>query len=308
MFDETAVSELAAKQHGLVTRVQLSDFGFTRGMLNRRCQSGRWTPIGRTVVAIGPPPTQLPARTMAALLAVPNSVASHRTAGLLHDLPGLSLTRSEHRRLQLGPVEVSTTGRSSAQPGEVLIHERSSKPRSLHILGLRVTTVPQTLIDLAAVLVTSHLDRVVDMSLAQNRCSLEALERLLGATPSQGVTGRTVLGSIIAARHRIGGSTSVLERRFWEGITPTGMVLPDRQVLMPWGATVDLFWAQHKLIGELDSRSWHERFRDRENDARRDAEAMSQGYATFRMTWEMVTDELEATLVTLAQALEQRCA
>ena len=98
----------------------------------------------------------------------------------------------------------------------------------------------------------------------------------------------------------------MLERRFWEGITPTGIVLPNRQVLMPWGATVDLFWAQHKLIGELDSRSWHERLRDRENDARRDAEAMSQGYATFRMTWEMVADELEATLVRLAQALEQR--
>ena len=86
------------------------------------------------------------------------------------------------------------------------------------------------------------------------------------------------------------------------------MVLPERQVPMPWGATVDLLWVAERLIGELDSRSWHERQRDRENDARRDAAALSHGYATFRMTWEMVADELDVTLRKLTQAIVQRSA
>ncbi len=309
MFDETAAAELAAQQHGLVTRSQLNDFGFTRGMLNRRFESGRWTPVGRTVVALGPIRQDLPARAMAAVLAVPHSVASHHTAGLLHQLPGLGITRPDERRLLQRPVDISTTGGSSSlRPGEVTVHRRTSRPRSLYLHGMRVTTIPQTLVDLAAVLDEAQLDRVLDMTLAQNRGALEALQALLASAPSQGVAGRAALQAIMAARHRPGGSASALERLFWEGINSSDVVLPARQVPMPWGATVDLLWAAQKLIGELDSRSWHERLRDRENDARRDAAALSHGYATLRMTWEMVADELDATLIRLAEALEQRSA
>ena len=99
---------------------------------------------------------------------------------------------------------------------------------------------------------------------------------------------------------------SVMERLFWEGVRQSGLILPDRQVPMPWGATVDLLWTPGMLIGELDSRSWHERRCDRERDVRRDAEALSRGYVTFRMTWDMVAAELDRTLHLLAAALAQR--
>ena len=306
MYDETEAVRLAAQQHGLATRAQLLELGFTRGMLNQRFRSGRWTPIGRSVVALGPTPQRLPGRTMAVLLAVPQAVASHRTAALLHDLPGLAITRTDARKRAADPVEVSTIARSSVRAGEVIVHERTTRPRSLFLHGLRVTTVPQTLADLGGVVDQHLLDRVVDMTLAQNHCSLEALERHLAETPGQGVPGRAALRRIVTARHRPGGSMSAMERRFWERIHHAGVELPARQVPMPWGATVDLLWAARRLIGELDGRSWHERLRDRERDARRDAEALSRGYATFRMTWDMITDDFDRTLVLLQEALAAR--
>lgn len=308
MANEHELTRLAATQNGLATRAQLRDLGLTKEMLRNRFESGRWTPLGRTVVAIGPPPTDLVGRSWAAALAVPRGILSHRTAGLLHRLPGLYITSTEERHLLRRSIEISTAGRSRSRPSDLMIHERTSKPRSLHLHGMRVTTVAQTLIDLAAVLDELHLDRVIDLTMAQNRCTLEALERQLDATPATGVAGTGTLRRILTARHLPGGSMSVMERLFWEGVAPSGLGLPDRQVLMQWGATVDLLWGACKLIGELDSRSWHERIRDREKDARRDAAALSQGYATFRMTWEMVTDELDTTLGHLTQALAQRSA
>lgn len=307
MADETAVTRLAAAQNGLITRAQLRALGFSPGMMQHRFRIGRWTPLGRSVIAIGPAPQDLMGRSRAASLAVPEGVLSHTTAALLHHLPGMFLSSATERRLLALPVDISSTAsRGRTRPGDMIVHRRSTKPRSLYLHGMRVTTVPQTVLDLATVLDEAHLDRVIDMTLAQNRCSLEALGRLLDLGPSQGVTGRATLRSIVGSRHRPGGSASALERLFWESIKPSGLPLPDRQVPMPWGATVDLLWAVHRLIGELDSRSWHERRRDREHDARRDAEALSQGYATFRMTWEMVTDEPDITLQRLAQALAQR--
>lgn len=309
MADESEVTRLAGEQHGLVTRDQLRGLGFSPGMLRHRLTTGRWTPLGRNVVAIGPPPQDLVGRSRVASLAVPQAAISHRTAALLHDLPGMWSARSEHRRLLTLPIDISTAGGSSGPlAGEIVVHRRANKPRSLYLNGMRVTTVTQTLVDLAAVLDGAQLDRVVDMTLAQNRSSLEALEQLLAGMPSRGATGRAALGRIMAARHRPGGSASALERLFWEGIKSSGMVLPERQVPMPWGATVDLLWVAERLIGELDSRSWHERQRDRENDARRDAAALSHGYASFRMTWEMVADELDVTLRKLTQAIVQRSA
>ncbi len=263
MADESKITRLAAAQNGLATREQLRSLGLSSSMLRNRFESGRWTPLGRTVVALGPPPEDLVGRAMATSLAVPHGVLSHRTAGLLHQLPGLGITRPEARRLLQLPTEVSTTQPGRARAGEVIVHRRTTKPRSLFLHGMRVTTVPQTLVDLAAVLEEALLDRVIDMTVAQNKCPLEALEHLLNVTPAQGVPGRAALRRIVTARHKPGGSMSVLERLFWEGIRPSSLELPERQVLMPWGATVDLLWAAWRLIGELDSRSWHERLRDR---------------------------------------------
>ncbi|MFZ2549804.1 MAG: type IV toxin-antitoxin system AbiEi family antitoxin domain-containing protein, partial [Candidatus Microthrix subdominans] len=90
MLDEATLRELAATQHGVASRVQLQQAGLTPRAIRHRIGTGRWVSIGRNVVALGPVPTDIWGRAQAGVLAVPSATVSHRTAGALHGLPGLS--------------------------------------------------------------------------------------------------------------------------------------------------------------------------------------------------------------------------
>ena len=58
---------------------------------------------------------------------------------------------------------------------------------------MAITTVPQTLFDLAAVLPVEELDRVVDLSLAQRRLPLSVLELSVEELSGRGVRGTPCL-------------------------------------------------------------------------------------------------------------------
>ena len=171
---------------------------------------------------------------------------------------------------------------------------------------MAITTVPQTLFDLAAVLPVEELDRVVDLSLAQRRVPLSALERVVDELSGRGVRGTPALRHLLRSRRNEGGSESELERLFLEGWTACGGLPARQQVTMPWNVRVDHLWDDEMVIGENDSRSWHTRERDFESDRLRDAEAASFGYLTVRITWGQVKYDLEATLVRLAKILRVR--
>ncbi len=299
MLDEATLRELAATQHGVASRVQLQQAGLTPRAIRHRIGTGRWVSIGRNVVALGPVPTDIWGRAQAGVLAVPSATVSHRTAGALHGLPGLSpATRA--------PIDLSTTVLSAVGPADVRLFRRTHRPRFQHLGGMAITTVPQTLFDLAAVLPVEELDRVVDLSLAQRRLPLSVLELSVEELSGRGVRGTPALRHLLASRRSEGGSESELERLFLEGWTAAGGVPGRQQVQMPWHARVDHLWDDEMVIGENDSRSWHTRERDFDSDRRRDAEAASFGYLTVRITWGQVKYDLEATLVRLAKILRVR--
>ena len=82
-----AVSALAARQHGVVTRAQLGALGLSRRAIGYRLECGRLHPVHRGVLAVGHPGLSQDGRWMAAVLAMgQGSVLSHRTAGALWGL------------------------------------------------------------------------------------------------------------------------------------------------------------------------------------------------------------------------------
>lgn len=299
MLDETALRELAATQHGVASRLQLQQAGLTSREIRHRIATGRWVSIGRSVVALGPVPTDLRGRAQAGLLAVPSAAVSHRSAGALHGLPGLRPTTG-------APIDLSTTVLSAVGPSDVRLFRRPRRPRFQHLGGLKVTTVPQTLFDLAAVLTAEDLDRVVDLSLAQRRLPLSTLEHTVEELAGRGVRGTPALRHLLTSRRNEGGSESELERLFLEGWTASGGLPARQQVQMPWRVRVDHLWDDEMVIGENDSRSWHARERDFESDRLRGAEAASFGYLTVRITWSQVKYDLEATVVRMAKILRSR--
>src|SRR5215207_583671 len=81
------LAELASRQHGVVSRAQLSMLGFDRGAIDRRVQSARLHRLYRGVYAVGHTVLTRDGRWLAAVLASGDgAVLSHRSAAELWGL------------------------------------------------------------------------------------------------------------------------------------------------------------------------------------------------------------------------------
>src|SRR5688500_8790012 len=79
-----AVADLAARQHGVVSSVQLAGAGLGLGAIEHATRSGRLHRLHVGVYAVGHRPSSREARWMAAVLACgPGAVLSHRSAATL---------------------------------------------------------------------------------------------------------------------------------------------------------------------------------------------------------------------------------
>src|SRR5688572_10999581 len=117
MGAKTAQAWATAKaQHGVVTRRQLLDLGYTRRSIVHRIEKGRLHPAWRGVYAVGRPELTRHGRWMAAVLSCgPGAALSHETAAALFAIrPPLS-------RL----IEVSVPApRAPRRPG-IVVHRRA---------------------------------------------------------------------------------------------------------------------------------------------------------------------------------------
>ena len=136
-----AVLALAAEQHGVVTRAQLSELGIPAHGVTHRISRGRLHPVFRGVYAVGRPDLDRDGRWKAALLACGRgAVLSHSSAGAFWGI------------CREGPqIEVSISPpRTVSRPG-IKAHRRSNTlVGQLRVArGIAVTDPARTLIDLA---------------------------------------------------------------------------------------------------------------------------------------------------------------
>ena len=75
---ERAIRELAGRQHGVVTRAQISGLGLGRSGIAHRLRTGHFTAMHRGIYAVGHTALSDLARVQAALLITPDSGASQR--------------------------------------------------------------------------------------------------------------------------------------------------------------------------------------------------------------------------------------
>ncbi len=92
-----AANQLAARQHGVVTRVQLRHLGLTDRQITARLSAGLLAPVHRGVLRVTAVPRSHEQALMAACLAGgSHAVASHRSAAALWELRGV-----EHPPLEI---------------------------------------------------------------------------------------------------------------------------------------------------------------------------------------------------------------
>ena len=263
------MGELATRQHGVVSRGQLTELGFGRGAIARRRERGWLHPVHRGVFAVGHRSLTPFGRWMAAALAADGDL-SHRAGAALWGLRcggGLEVTVPTERRTRPG----ITIHVSALPPDERTVHK-----------GIPVTTVPRTLLDLAAVLPRHGLERALHEAEFLRLGDPVPLTELIARHP--GRRGVATLRTLVAAGDL--GATitrSELEDRFLLFLDRHGLPRPITNVPVA-GREVDCLWREERLVVELDGRAAHSTARAFERDRAGDRALLLAGHRVVRVT------------------------
>jgi len=274
---EAVIAALASRQHGVVTRTQLLRAGITTQQVRDRVRSGALLREHRGVYRVGHRAPSVEARYLAAVLACGDDAClSGRAAAHLHGL----------LKGQAPPPEVTTPLKRRVDGVTVRRAHIDRAERTVH-RGIPITTVPRTLIDLAAHLPLDALARACHEAGVRYTTTPRHLAAALARRPPN-TPGAPKLRTIIDGDAPV--TLSRLERRFLDLVRANG--LPRPQTNRPAGAhRVDCRWPARRLTVELDSYRFHHSRHAWEQDRRRERDARARGDDLRRYTWADVVEE-----------------
>jgi very-short-patch-repair endonuclease len=263
------IAALADRQHGAVARRQLIALGCTAREIEWRIQAGRLHIVHRGVYAVGRRRLTVRGRWMAAVLACgPDAVLSHRDAAALHAL---------RRSGSPSAIHVTTPGRSKDRPGIIVHNVRHLHPDDRTILdGIPVTSVHRTLLDYAETARTQELRWAFEAYDRRNLLDMRKLDAVIARNP--GRHGIKQLLALTAAYRGAAETRSRNEKKLLAALRDADVPEPSVNVVVTDGIVVDLFWAQHKLVVEVDSYLYHHTPADRAEDRRKRRVLRAAGY------------------------------
>lgn len=285
---DAAIAKLAERQHGVVARRQLVELGLGERGVDHRIASGRLHHVVPGVYAVGHGRVALMGRWMAATLAgATGAVLSHRSAAALWGI----------RDTSSGPVHITIPHKSSSSR---LVHRHCSRLLADETTveeGIPVTTVPKTILDLAA---TASIDVVEKMireaeyrRLYDSLSLLDLTNRYPARRGSHRV--RTALARIETTPS--GRSRSPLEDRFLPFLRRHRLPLPRLNDWIVVGGRrfqVDCHWPGTGQTVELDSWQAHGTRAAFREDRTRDRLLRVAGYEVTRISWAQLDDEPDA--------------
>jgi very-short-patch-repair endonuclease len=287
---EQELARIAGAAHGVVTRAQLVGAGVTLSEIRQRMRTGALIREHRGVYRVGHRAPSLEARSLAAVRAcgeeaVLTGPAAAYLLGLLKGSPPQAeVTAPTERR-----IEGVKTRRRRLDPKDVTTWRST-----------RITTVPRTLVDLAASLPVDDLARACHEAGVRHGTTPAMVDAVLARRPNS--PGAARLRRILSGDVRV--TLSKLERRFLERLREAGLLLP--QTNRPAGGRrVDCRWPEQRLTVELDSYRYHHSRHAWEQDHRREREARARGDDFRRYTYgdvfehpRLMLSELRALLPT----------
>jgi Transcriptional regulator, AbiEi antitoxin/Protein of unknown function (DUF559) len=289
---------VAGRQHGVVSRGQLIQLGMSGSGIDRRIRAGRLHRLHPGVFAVGHRIVSPEGRWLAAVLRVGEGAAlSHRSAA---ELWGVRRTRDR------GRIDVSAP-RAARSSATIRRHQVIHPPSELTMRrGIPVTTLAQTLFDLAAELSLQAFEAALREAEYLHRFRLDALEQLLVAHP--GRRGATKIKACLRrlGRGPIGRARRGLEVRFAALLTEADLPMPKLNALLDldgFKLEADCLWRDQRLIVELDGGAAHGTRMAFESDRERDRRLQVAGWRVIRVTWRQL-DEPATLLEDLQRLLE----
>lgn len=167
--------------------------------------------------------------------------------------------------------------------------------------GIPVTTVAQTLIDLASMLPDEELDEAVDAAIQLSLYDQRAIDAVCG----RGRAGTGKLRDAVARRHPDAhDSKSRWERRMLKLLDAQGIPRPRvNQPIVLLGLEPDLLWPIERVVVEWDSWAHHRRREQFESDREKTLTLQRSGYTVLRFTWRMTNDHPERVAADIRAAL-----
>jgi very-short-patch-repair endonuclease len=287
------IDALASAQHGIVSRAQLLDAGISLHAVDNAVKGGRLRQLHRGVYRVGPVMAQYARETAALLVCGAGAAISHASAG--------ALRRLELPQTIAGDVHVTVHRSAGRGVSGLRIHRsRLDENEISQVDGVRVTTAARTLLDMARQLTDSALERAFAAAERDANVSAEEVRRLVQRHPHH--RGAHKLRALIACDQEPALTRSEAEALMLAIVRKAQLPAPATNVRIH-GYEVDMYWRAERLVVEVDGYAFHRSRRSFEGGRRRDAVLTAAGLRVMRVTWRQITQDRDATLVRLAQAL-----
>ena len=270
---EARIARIARVARGIVTRAQLLELGVSDEEILHRAKIGYLIRLHRGVYRVGHSAPSYEADYFAAVKACgAGAVLCCRAAAYHQGL--LPLTRNPPPpevmcRTERRVAGVQTRRARSMHPLEIAEHR-----------GIPITTVPRTLVDLAATASEGDLARAVHEAWVKHRTGPPHVQAVLERYPNANGAG--------ALRRVLTGETPVLlsrlESAFHAALDEAGIERPPEVNRRAGSKSVDFRWPG-RLVAELDSFAFHNTRHAWEQDRVREREARSRREAFRRYTW-----------------------
>jgi predicted transcriptional regulator of viral defense system len=297
---DSRVDELAAQQHGVVAMEQLRELGIDERAVRRRVEGRRLHRVHQGVYAVGYRSLSRKGRLMAAVLSGgQDAVLSHRSAAALWGL----------RKDACSSIDVTAPNRRGRIPKGIDAHRDGSLTAddrtALH--GIPCTSVPRTLLDLAAAVSVWELRKAISEAEVLRVLDHGAVRGLIKR--SRGRRGVARLRMLMDDIHPDTKRTrSEMELLFLHLCERAGLPRPEVNVTLYLdGRRVkpDFLWRDAGLIVEADSRRYHDTNSAFQSDRRREQRLQLAGWRVSRCTWEQIEREPRALAETVRGLLTQ---
>ena len=267
------MAEVARRQEGVVSHDQLIEAGYTRDEVKGLVNRGHLIRLHRGVYAVGHRCLSTKAYLRAALLATgPDAFLSHRTAAAVYGLRDVAVRR----------IDVTVADSKRRSRGSLNLHTTNAPVDVKTRNGLRVSSFPQMLIELAPQETGRELERLITWGIRKRLLNLDEMRRALasnGRRPGLGKL-RATLGAYLPTHDR----KSELERDFDAFLLEHPEIPEPQRNIYIDGWEIDCYWPEHKLVVELDGRPYHVAVHDMEKDRYKDAKLLIIGIRTLRIT------------------------
>lgn len=277
----------------MIGALQLRDCGVSKSTASRWHAEGKLHRIHRGVYALGHRSIPIEGRMVAALIVVgPEAVLSHATAAWWWGL------------IEREPDRIELTNPRRAKGGDDFLVHRAREIDATRHRRFPITTVPRTLLDLAARSSVSEVRRALAEAEYRRLLDVEEVKRMLGG----GRPGSRKLRAALSTHEpRLARTRSRVERSFLELCRRAALPLPDVNARVG-RMTVDALWRDAGLAVELDSYGTHGSPARMERDRRRELHLRAAGFAVVRYTDQQIDEQPQLIVADLQLSLTARSA